>query len=80
MLLQAEDTCSLIVMSCSICSIWSLTEALASRPGTTMSCGSADGSHLEPLVSIGLRSGAIVRVRVRRVEEGRDERRRKHNT
>lgn len=58
----AERTCNLIVMSCSICSIWSYGGAAVSRPGMTMSFGSGIGSHRGSLGSMGLRSGAILRM------------------
>ena len=56
---EGKETCSLIVMSCSICSIWSYGGAVVSRPGTRMSFGSAAGSHRGAFGSIGLSSGAI---------------------
>ena len=39
-------TCSFIVISCSICSIWSVVEASVSKPGITMVDGSSAGFHL----------------------------------
>lgn len=34
-----------MVISCSICSIWSVVEASVSSPGTTMDAGSGFGFH-----------------------------------
>lgn len=53
---EGKETCSLIVMSCSICSIWSYGGAVVSSPGTTISFGSAAGSHRGVFWSIGLSS------------------------
>lgn len=49
-----------MVINCSICSIWSFTEAEVSRPGTTMSLGSVVGCHLADFGSIGFKGGVIV--------------------
>ena len=67
---EDKGTCNLIVMSCSICSIWSYGGAEVSRPGTTMSLGSAEGSHRGTLGSMGLSSGAMGRGEIE--YEGRD--------
>ena len=56
---EGKETCSLTVMSCSICSIWSYGGAVVSRPGIAMSFGSAVGSHRGDLGSIGFSSGAM---------------------
>lgn len=47
-------TCSLMVISCSIWSIWSFMGALVSSPGTTMEAGSVDGLHRAGLGSMGV--------------------------
>lgn len=53
-------TCSLIVISCSICSIWSVVDASVSKPGIKMVDGSSAGFHLSGFGGMGLREVSAI--------------------
>jgi len=49
-----------MVMSCSICSIWSAVDASVSKPGTIIDPGLGLGFHLGGLGGIALDDDAII--------------------
>lgn len=53
--LSSQPTCSFIVISCSICSIWSTVDASVSKLWITMLAGSRLGFHRGGLLGIGFK-------------------------